>query len=89
MKHQLCTEPMKQLISKNKYEELHQHLVRLNWKQQVAIQMRFWEECTILQIASDLGVTWEEADNLIDSALGVLKDGLINSRIHSTIVSAA
>lgn len=89
MKHQLYAEPMKQLISNNKYEELHKHLLRLNWKQQVAIQMRFWKECTILQIASHLGVSWKEADDLIEGSLKILKEGLTKSMNHSSMPSAA
>lgn len=89
MKHQLYTEQMKKFISNNKYEEIHIHLLQLSWKQQVAIQMRFWEECTIFQIASHLRVSWDEADDLIETSLKKLKDRVMQSMNHSSKPSAA
>lgn len=78
MKTQLNPE-IKHLVSINNYEELHKHLLRLSWRQQIAIQLRFWEECSIFQVANQLGISWKEADDLIEAALKTLKDGLVRS----------
>lgn len=87
--NQLYADPMKQLLSRNKYEELHKHLVRLSWRQQIAIQLRFWENYSIFQVAFHLEISWKEADDLIESALSALKDGLMKSMNHSAMPSAA
>ncbi len=88
MKSQLNPE-IKHLVSINNYEELHKHLLRLSWRQQVAIQLRFWEECSIFQVACQLGISWKEADDLIEAALSNLKSGLAKSANNSAVLVAA
>lgn len=88
MKSQLNPE-IKHLVSINNYEELHKHLLRLSWRQQVAIQLRFWEECSIFQVAYQLGISWKEADDLIEAALSNLKSGLAKSTNNSAVLVAA
>jgi DNA-directed RNA polymerase specialized sigma subunit len=88
MKTQLNSE-MKHLVSINNYEELHKHLLRLSWRQQIAIQLRFWEECSIFQVANQLGISWKEADDLIEAALKTLKDRLVRSVNKTAALVAA
>ena len=88
MKSQLNPE-IKHLVSINNYEELHKHLLRLSWRQQVAIQLRFWEEYSIFQVAYQLGISWKEADDLIEAALSNLKSGLAKSANNSAVLVAA
>lgn len=59
-------------------EKLHQSLLRLKPRQQIAIQMRFWEQFSISEIASVLGITWEDADKLIETTLCELKQKIQN-----------
>lgn len=59
-------------------EKLHQSLLRLNPRQQIVIQMRFWEQFSISEIASVLGMTWEDVDKLIETTLCELKQRLEN-----------
>lgn len=87
MKHQLNPE-MRKLVSLNNYEELHRHLLRLTWRQQLAIQLRFWEGYSINQVACQLGISWRVADELIESAIRNLKFWINESATKSAALAA-
>jgi len=88
MKNKLDPELRNQL-SLNNYEVLHQHLLRLSWRQQLAIQLRFWEKCSIFQVAHTMGISWKEADSLVETAINNLKLGLSKSVAQTTALNAA
>lgn len=87
MKQQLDPE-IRKLVSLNNYEELHRHLLRLPWAQQVAIQLRFWEQYSIFQVAYQLGISWKKADDLIETAINNLKNELKKAHNNSTAIAA-
>jgi DNA-directed RNA polymerase specialized sigma24 family protein len=60
-------------FSENNFEELHDSLLRLQSKEQQAIQMRFFDGLSIGQISHVLGMTWDEADKLIKNTLSKLR----------------
>jgi DNA-directed RNA polymerase specialized sigma24 family protein len=71
-----------QNISANKYKELYTAISKLSVIQTRVIQMRFWEQLTIDQIASVIGLTWDEADELINLTLKELRF-LIENQNHN------
>lgn len=89
MKQHQYDPEVRKLISLNNYEELHRHLLRLSWRQQVALQLRFWERYSIYQVAYTLGISWRAADELIESAICNLKFGLMESATKSVVNQAA
>ncbi len=76
-------------LSLNNYEVLHKHLLKMSWRQQLAIQLRFWEEYSIHQVATTMNITWMEADRLIELAISNLKSGLLTSSTQTPTSSAA
>ena len=76
-------------LSLNNYEVLHKHLLRLTWRQQLAIQLRFWEEYSIFQVATTMDISWDQADSLIETAIATLKSGLAKSLIQTPLLQAA
>lgn len=57
---------------------LHQLLWELNPKQRRVIQLRFWENYTIAEIARELRTSWDETDKLIERILWELRSKLDN-----------
>ena len=49
-------------------------LRRLNSNERKAIFLRFWGPYTIAQVATELRMSWEAADKLIDRAVEKLRD---------------
>ena len=88
MKNQF-DQQLRQQFSLNNYEVLHQHLLRLSWRQQLAIRLRFWEKYSIYQIAHTMGISWKAADELVDAAILNLKSGLLKSSTQTTALKAA
>ena len=64
---------IKQRLAANKNVELYRALAELSSLQIEIIQMRFWEELTIDQIASVVCLTWDEVDGLINETLAKLR----------------
>jgi DNA-directed RNA polymerase specialized sigma24 family protein len=60
-------------FSENNFEELHDSLLRLQSKEQQAIQMRFFDGLSIGQISHVLDMTWDETDKLIKITLSKLR----------------
>lgn len=80
---------LREQLSLNNYEILHQHLLRLTWRQQLAIQLRFWEKLSIFQVADTMGISWAEADTLIEMAIINLKAGLLMPLTQTPALNAA
>jgi hypothetical protein len=45
----------------------------ISFIQNTALQLRFEENCTIFEISRRFGITWDEANLLIDSAVSELR----------------
>ena len=74
MKNNLAfNDEIKKKLAANKNEELYRALAELSSFQIEIIQMRFWEELTIDQIASVVCLTWDEVDGLINETLAKLR----------------
>lgn len=73
----------------NNIEILHRHLLTLPMRQQLAIQLRFWENCSIAQVAWIMEVSWNEADRLIESAVESLRKKLLNTQKETFAAIAA
>ncbi|MDZ4660409.1 MAG: sigma factor-like helix-turn-helix DNA-binding protein [Pseudomonadota bacterium] len=80
---------LRQQLSLDNYEVLHQHLLRLSWRQQLVIQLRFWEKYSIFQIAHTMGISWRAADELIEMAILNLKAGLTENSTKTAVLKAA
>lgn len=50
-------------------------LPTLSRQARIAIQLRFWENLTIQEIAWLLELSWEQADRLIEDSIQQLRDG--------------
>ncbi len=50
-------------------------LPTLSRQARIAIQLRFWENLTIQEIAGLLEVSWDQADRLIEDSIQQLRDG--------------
>lgn len=80
---------MREQLSRNNYELLHKQLLLLNWRQRLAIELRFWEQLSIFQVAYAMGIGWEDANKLIDTAIKNLKTGLVRSLTKTPALKAA
>lgn len=55
---------------------LFRALIELSPQAQRAINLRFWEKYTIEEIATQLSMTWEQVDQLIEETLLELRERL-------------
>ncbi len=55
---------------------LESELPKLNQQERKAIYLRFWVPCTIAQVATELQVSWEAADSIIDTVVQKLRNGI-------------
>lgn len=76
-------------FSENNFEELHELLLKLQSKEQQAIQMRFFDGLSIGQISHVLGMTWDEADKLMKDTLSKLRRMLEAKIDQATTIQAA
>jgi len=60
----------------NYMQILESELPKLNRQERTAIYLRFWVPCTIAQVATELKVSWEAADAIIDMAVLKLRNGI-------------
>ena len=49
-------------------------LAQLPLDYQQAIIKRFWEKCSIQEIAQELGVSWSDADYMINKGIEILRN---------------
>lgn len=70
-----------------KNDLLFNMLMDLEPERRLAIHLRFWEQFTIAQVAIVIGLTWDEADRLIETTLNELKTKL--TTLTGTARSAA
>lgn len=50
-------------------------LPSLSLDEQAAIEMRFWEDLSIDEIAFALGLSWQDADQLLENSIQKLRQG--------------
>jgi RNA polymerase sigma factor (sigma-70 family) len=74
-------------FSKPMIDRLHSCLKELEVTQQIAIQLRFWEELTIEQIANELGLSWDEVNRLIDITLDQLRTKIVEHTLEDALVA--
>lgn len=58
----------------NYLQVLDRELPNLNHQERKAIYMRFWVPSTIAQVATELKVSWDAADRIIDQAVLKLRN---------------
>jgi len=58
-------------------------LRKLPLKQRVALTLRFWHNFEILEVANKINVSWDEADQLIESGLEKLKSFCLEQPLFS------
>lgn len=68
---------------------LLQALSELPPRGQRAINLRFWENYTIEEISSELRISWDEADQLIERSLKNLRERLSKAGVSFQIVQAS
>ena len=57
---------------------VQRHVARLPEIYQVAIILRFWHNCSILEAARVLQLSWSQTDQVINEALEILKESIIH-----------
>ena len=85
LKEELVVEDAKpcSVESQNYQQILEDELKKLNHVERKAIYMRFWVPCSIAQIATELHVTWDAADQIIDHAVEKMRDGFRQHKYYS------
>lgn len=56
--------------------------------QRIAIYMRFWSCCLIEEIASTLGLSWSETDQLIENSITELRNGFLKNQLSVRLLAA-
>ena len=74
-------------FSKPMIDRLHSCLKELEATQQIAIQLRFWDELTIEQIANELGLSWDEVNRLIEITLDQLRTKIVEHTLEDALVA--
>ena len=74
-------------FSKLMIDRLHSCLEELEATQQIAIQLRFWEELTIEQIADELGLSWDQVNRLIEFTLVQLRTKIGEHTLEDALVA--
>lgn len=70
LKEEVILLPTDDVLCVDEYQHvIEKALGTLNEQERRVIFLRFWEPYTIAQVADRIGVAWEEADGLIDSAV--------------------
>ncbi|MGE0763472.1 MAG: sigma factor-like helix-turn-helix DNA-binding protein [Bdellovibrionales bacterium] len=64
-------------LNHEQFGQLCEALSYLSEKQKVVIEMRFWQDMSIQEIASRIGHTWQSTDDLIESAINHLRVRLL------------
>lgn len=64
-------------LSHEQFGQLCEALAYLSDKQKVVIEMRFWQDMSIQEIANRIGLSWQSTDDLIESAINHLRVRLL------------
>lgn len=71
----------------NYMQILESELPKLNRQERTAIYLRFWVPCTIAQVATEMKVSWEAADAIIDMAVLKLRNGIREHKLSKNLKS--
>lgn len=71
----------------NYMQILESELPKLNKQERTAIYLRFWVPCTIAQVATELKVSWDAADVIIDMAVLKLRNGIREHKLSKNFKS--
>lgn len=86
LKEEVVLLPTHDVLGVDEYQHvIEKALCALNEQERRAVFLRFWEPYTIAQVADRIGVAWEEADHLIDSAVRKIQKEI---RKHKKTVTA-
>ncbi|MBY0314556.1 MAG: hypothetical protein K2Q26_03490 [Bdellovibrionales bacterium] len=80
--------PKRNLDESKDIRLLHELMPNLSDEKVLAVYFRFWERLLIDEIAKILGLTWDEADKLIDSAILELREGFLTKQAAEQKVAA-
>ncbi|MGE3759885.1 MAG: sigma-70 family RNA polymerase sigma factor, partial [Pseudobdellovibrionaceae bacterium] len=64
-------------LSHEQFGQLCEALAYLSDKQKAVIEMRFWQDMSIQDIANRIGLSWQSTDALIESAINHLRVRLL------------
>lgn len=64
-------------LSHEQFGQLCEALAYLSDKQKAVIEMRFWQDMSIQEIANRIGLSWQSTDALIESAINHLRVRLL------------
>lgn len=66
---------MKELVNRYQQNEspLFTAIQTLNEKERIAIFLRYWGPCSILEISRSLHLSWDKADELVNESLKKLR----------------
>lgn len=64
-------------LSHEQFGQLCEALTYLSEKQKIVIEMRFWQDMSIQEIANRIGLNWQSTDDLIQSAINHLRVRLL------------
>jgi DNA-directed RNA polymerase specialized sigma24 family protein len=67
------------LFTQTDYLIVRRAMDELPLTEKLAVEMRFFHNCSIKEIALLLGLAWDEAEALIESALAILKKRCMDS----------
>ncbi|MBL7555117.1 MAG: hypothetical protein JNM24_04780 [Bdellovibrionaceae bacterium] len=91
LKEEMAVHPSDCRIEIQRYEMILTDALKvLNERERIAIFLRFWQPCSIAQVASHLKISWEAADRLIDGAVEALRREFKNHKYynHQSILSS-
>ena len=60
-------------MNHEQFGQLCEALAFLSEKQKAVIDMRFWQDMSIQEIANHIGLSWKSTDELIESAINHLR----------------
>lgn len=66
-------------LSHKQFGQLCEALTYLSEKQKIVIEMRFWQNMSIQEIANRVGLNWQSTDDLIQSAINHLRVRLLQN----------
>ncbi len=75
MKNQVLPYPKRNPEAEEDLKLLRELMPSLSENGTLAIYFRFWERLLIEEIASILGLSWDEADHLIENSIKELRGG--------------
>ena len=67
-------------FSRRDREILRELMWMLGDREATALILRYWKNCDIAEVATEMGLTWPQANELIERAQGELKHMLLKHR---------